>query len=125
MAKTANKVTLRNRRRKRIRKAVRGSQARPRLAVYRSSKHIYAQIIDDDAGATLAAASSRLGDLPAPEEDAGLSGKKAQAWGVGQLVANKAKEAGVSSVIFDRGGFLYHGRIAALADGARAGGLEF
>ena len=125
MANTATKVTLRNRRRKRIRKAIRGSQSRPRLAIYRSTKHIYAQVIDDDAGATLAAASSRYSDLPTPDDDAGLSGKKAQAWGVGQLVAAKAKEAGVSSVIFDRGGFLYHGRVAALADGARAAGLQF
>jgi large subunit ribosomal protein L18 len=125
MAKTANKITLRARRRRRIRGSVRGSESRPRLAVYRSARHIYAQIIDDDAGSTLVAASSRFGELPTPDDDAGLSAKRAQAWGVGQLVAVRAKEAGVSAVIFDRGGFLYHGRVAALADGARAGGLKF
>ncbi len=125
MAKTANKLTLRRRRRSRIRKNLRGSQARPRLAVYRSGKHIYAQLVDDDAGTTLVAASSCHGELPAVPDDAGLTGKKAKAWSVGQLVATRAKEAGVSAVIFDRGGFLYHGRVAALADGARAGGLEF
>jgi large subunit ribosomal protein L18 len=125
MAKTTKKLTLRNRRRTRIRKNLRGSGARPRLAVYRSSNHIYAQVIDDDLGTTLAAASSVRTELPAAPDDSGLSGKQANAWGVGQLIAQAAKGAGVGQVIFDRGGFLYHGRVAALAAGARAGGLEF
>jgi large subunit ribosomal protein L18 len=108
----------RARRHRRVRGRVQGSAARPRLAVFRSSKGIYAQVIDDDAGVTLAAASTlQLG---------GASGTKSdKAAEVGKLVAQRAREAGVAKVVFDRGGYLYHGRVKALADGAREGGLEF
>ena len=110
----------RNRRHLRIRKRVMGTPERPRLAVFRSLSHIYAQVIDDVAGTTLAAAS----DLEANLRQA--DGKKAEvAKQVGTLVAQRAKDAGVSQVVFDRGGFIYHGRIKALADGAREAGLSF
>ena len=99
----------------RVRKKVNGTTERPRLNVYRSNKAIYCQIIDDLKGHTLAAASS-----------VGLTGTKTeQAAAVGKLIAEKAKSAGVESVVFDRGGYLYHGRVKALADGAREGGLQF
>lgn len=102
---------------KRIRRKVSGSLARPRLNVFRSNKSIYAQIIDDIAGNTLAAASSL---------DKTVTGSKSeQAKAVGQLVAERAKAAGITSVVFDRGGYLYHGRVKAVADGAREGGLDF
>jgi large subunit ribosomal protein L18 len=102
---------------KRIRRKVSGSAARPRLNVFRSNKSIYAQIIDDTAGHTLAAASSL---------DKAVTGSKSeQAKAVGQLVAERAKAAGITSVVFDRGGYLYHGRVKAVADGAREGGLDF
>ena len=108
----------RKRRHRRVRGRVHGSAARPRLCVFRSSKGIYAQLIDDDAGVTLAAASTlHLG---------GASGSKSEkAAEVGKLVAQRAREAGIAAVTFDRGGYLYHGRVKALADGAREGGLEF
>jgi len=107
-------------RRYRIRKRVRGGSERPRLSVFRSASHIYAQIIDDTRGATLAAASSRE---PTPAGEA--KNKTAISNAVGKLLAERAKAKGVSKVAFDRGGYLYHGRVKALADGARAGGLEF
>ena len=108
-------------RRYRIRKRVRGSDARPRLSVFRSATHIYAQVIDDRRGRTLAAASSResLGSR------AQGPGRLAVSTAVGKLLAERAREKGVTRVCFDRGGYLYHGRVKALADGARAGGLEF
>jgi large subunit ribosomal protein L18 len=107
-------------RRYRIRKRVVGSTERPRLSVFRSAKHIYAQIIDDLSGSTLAAASSRE-KLSA----AGGAGKTGVSAAVGKLLAQRAKEKGITTVAFDRGGYLYHGRVKALADGARGGGLEF
>jgi large subunit ribosomal protein L18 len=107
------------RRHHRVRKKVRGEADRPRLAVYRSNKHIVAQVIDDRAGRTLAAASTTEADL----KD-GATGNKAAAVKVGQLVAERAKAAGVTKVVFDRGGNLYHGRVAAVADAAREAGLE-
>jgi large subunit ribosomal protein L18 len=108
----------RKRRHRRVRGKVHGSATRPRLCVFRSSKGIYAQVIDDDRGVTLASASTLVLD--------GASGSKSEkAAEVGKLVAQRAREAGVSSVTFDRGGYLYHGRVKALADGAREGGLEF
>ena len=97
-----------------------GTTARPRLAVFRSNKHIVAQVIDDRAGRTLAAASTTETDLKA-----GPTGNKEAAAKVGQLVAERAKAAGVEGVVFDRAGNMYHGRVAALADGAREGGLAF
>ncbi len=108
-------------RRSRIRKRVRGTAERPRLSVFRSARYIYAQIIDDDLGATLVAASSRETGLP-PTEAPGKVGLSAA---VGRLVAQRAKEKGIVRVAFDRGGYLYHGRVKALADGGRAAGLEF
>ena len=108
------------RRHRRVRKHVHGTPQRPRLAVYRSNKHISAQVIDDVAGHTLAAVSTLETDVRALEGD-----KKAKAAKVGELLAVRAREAGVTAVVFDRGGYLYHGRIAALADAAREGGLEF
>ncbi|EIE97427.1 50S ribosomal protein L18 [Saccharomonospora glauca] len=108
------------RRHNRLRKKVNGTPARPRMSVKRSSRHIVVQLIDDLAGHTLASASSLEADVRAVEGD-----KKAKAAKVGELVAARAKAAGISKVVFDRGGNAYHGRIAALADAARKGGLEF
>ena len=113
------KRDARLRRHHRVRKHVRGSAERPRLAVFRSNKHISAQVIDDRSGRTLAAASTHESDLRS-----GSSNKDAAAK-VGQLVAERAKAAGVDKVVFDRGGFLYHGRVAAVAEAARSAGLEF
>lgn len=108
------------RRHTRVRKKVSGTTARPRLVVNRSSRHISAQVIDDSVGRTLASASSMEGDVRALDGD-----KTAKAKAVGELVAGRAKQAGVESVVFDRGGNKYHGRIAALADAARDAGLTF
>ena len=104
----------------RLRRRLTGTTERPRLAVHRSGKHIYAQIIDDVRSVTLASASTLDKDL---RKTSGANLEAAKA--VGALVAERAKKAGVASVVFDRGGFLYHGRIAALADAAREGGLDF
>jgi large subunit ribosomal protein L18 len=103
-----------------VRKKVVGTAARPRLAVFRSNKHISAQVIDDVTGRTLASASSVEGDLRG-----GATGNIDSAKAVGTLLATRAKDAGVGQVVFDRGGYLYHGRVAALADAAREAGLEF
>ena len=116
-----NKHERRRIRRYRIRNKVSGSAARPRLSVFRSSAHIYAQIIDDSTGATLIHASSR-DDVKALVEAKGKVGVSAA---VGKLLAQRAKDKGIAQVAFDRGGYLYHGRVKALADGARAGGLNF
>ena len=116
-----NKYERRRIRRYRIRNKVSGSAARPRLSVLRSSAHIYAQIIDDTTGRTLAQASSR-DDVKAMVEGKGKVGVSAA---VGKLLAQRAQEKGIGLVAFDRGGYLYHGRVKALADGARAGGLNF
>ena len=116
-----NKYERRQIRRYRIRNKVAGSLERPRLSVFRSSAHIYAQIIDDISGATIAHASSR-DDVKSMVEGKGKVGVSAA---VGKLLAQRAKEKGVEKVAFDRGGYLYHGRVKALADGARAGGLNF
>jgi large subunit ribosomal protein L18 len=103
------------RRHRRVRRKLAGTAERPRLAVYRSNRHIYAQLVDDQGARTLAAAS----DL-----DIGDGGKAARAKKVGQALAERAKAAGVGRVVFDRGGRLYHGRVKAVAEGAREGGLE-
>jgi large subunit ribosomal protein L18 len=113
-------LSPRKRRHVRVRAKVSGTAQRPRLNVFRSSAHIYVQLVDDVAGRTLAAAS----DLEAPIREKG-GNKSERASAVGSLIAVRAKEAGISSVVFDRGGFLYHGRIKAVADAAREGGLEF
>jgi large subunit ribosomal protein L18 len=110
----------RARRHFRLRKKISGTPERPRMVVNRSSRHIVVQVIDDLAGHTLVSASSLEADVRAMEGD-----KKARAVKVGQLVAARAKEAGIAKVVFDRGGYDYHGRIAALADAAREAGLEF
>jgi large subunit ribosomal protein L18 len=117
---TKVKQVGRLRRHRRVRKRVTGTAERPRLAVFRSNKHISAQVIDDVGGRTVAAASTVEGDLRAA-----ATGNKDAATTVGRLVAERAKAAGVASVVFDRGGFRYHGRVAALADAAREAGLEF
>ena len=114
-----SKAIIRKRVHKRIRRKVAGSAERPRLAVFRSVKHIYAQVIDDSAGHTVAAASSN--EKSGVKSGGNVAGAKA----VGKLLAERAKEKGVKSVVFDRGGYLYHGRVKALADAAREGGLEF
>ena len=125
MALTPNKrvpgkAAARSRRHIRVRKKVSGSAIRPRLVVTRSSRHMFVQVVDDYAGHTLASASSMEADVRGSESD-----KTAKAREVGRLVATRAKDAGVESVVFDRGGNRYHGRVAALADGAREGGLTF
>ena len=112
------KLTGRARRKLRIRKKVQGTSARPRLAVFRSAKHIYAQAIDDTAGKTLAAASTC-------EKDTGYGGNIKGATEVGKLIAERCRGKGIEKVVFDRGGFKYHGRIKALADAAREAGLKF
>jgi large subunit ribosomal protein L18 len=116
-------LTTRERRHRRVRAKVSGTAMRPRLNVFRSSAHIYAQVIDDSQGHTLVSAS----DLDeAVREKAGEGANKAsRAKAVGEVVAERAQAAGIGSVVFDRGGFLYHGRIKAVADGAREGGLKF
>ncbi len=115
--KTQEKVAARQRRHRRVRKKVIGSAERPRLAVFRSNRHIYAQLIDDVAGRTIASAST-LGVEAAADP-------KEMARTVGRQIAERARAQGVSRVVFDRGGFIYHGRVAALAEGARETGLEF
>jgi len=109
------------RRHRRVRKKIHGTATRPRLAVYRSNKHISVQVIDDDEGRTLAAAST----VEVGQRSEGSGGTVEAASRVGQLVAERANDAGVTTVVFDRGGFAYHGRIAAIADAAREAGLEF
>ncbi len=105
---------------KRIRKKVRGTSARPRLAVFRSLNHIYAQVIDDEKGVTLCAASS-------VEKAAGIGngGNTAAAQVIGRLIAERAREKGITQVVFDRGGYIYHGRVKSLAEAAREAGLQF
>ena len=120
MGKTLKKVLRRSRIRKRLRASVKGTAERPRLAVFRSNKQIYAQLIDDEAGKTLASCSSRQKDLALQP----LS-KVETSRTVGTKLAEVAKGAGISAVVFDRGGYRYHGRVKALAEGAREGGLQF
>jgi large subunit ribosomal protein L18 len=114
-----NKQASRSRRHLRVRKQIQGSAARPRLVVNRSARHIFVQVVDDSIGQTVASASTMEADLRALDGD-----KTAKAKRVGELVAERAKAAGVEAVVFDRGGNRYHGRVAAIADGAREGGLS-
>jgi large subunit ribosomal protein L18 len=116
-------LSPRKRRHVRVRAKVAGTPQRPRLNVYRSSAHIYAQVIDDMAGHTLIAASDLEQEIAERAGDGAT--KTARAKAVGELIAERAKAAGINAVVFDRGGFLYHGRVRAVADGAREGGLEF
>ena len=119
MSSPTSRTAARHKRHERLRLRLSGTAARPRLAVFRSTRHIYAQVIDDSAGTTLAAASSL-------EEDVRASGPKTdKAVDVGRLVAQRAKAAGVERVVFDRAGFRYHGRVRAVAEAAREAGLEF
>ena len=135
----ANQARLR--RHQRVRKRVSGTPARPRLSVFRSANQIYAQVIDDSRGHTLLAAPRAIQSLRrsspparnylkatnAPEAIRGLAANPRiqQAWAVGQLVAQRARAQGIQQIVFDRGGYIYHGRVAALAEGARKGGLDF
>jgi large subunit ribosomal protein L18 len=114
------KTFRRNRIKMRIRKTVHGSSNRPRMSVYRSNRDIYVQLIDDNAGVTLVSASSAIADIR--EQKGAKIDKSAM---VGKLIAKKAKEAGITTVVFDRNGYLYHGRVKSLADAAREGGLIF
>jgi len=120
--KKPDRKTLRAKKRFRVRKKISGSAARPRLNVFRSIQNIYAQIIDDDRGVTLVAASTLSPELKGKLPS---GGNKQAAAAVGELLAKKALEAGIKRVVFDRAGYIYHGRIKALAEAARAGGLEF
>ena len=114
------KSVARKRRHTRVRKRVSGTSVRPRLVVTRSARHMFVQVVDDTAGTTIASASTMEADLRAFDGDKSAKAKK-----VGELLAERAKSAGVEAVVFDRGGNKYHGRVAALADGAREGGLAF
>src|SRR2546425_1596655 len=110
----------RYRRHLRVRKKVCGTAARPRLVVFRSAKHIYAQLVDDGRGVSLAGASDRSDGIQVEGK-----GKVAKSFALGRLIAAKAKEKGITQAMFDRGGYQYHGRVKAVAEGARKGGLEF
>lgn len=116
------KETARKRRHARLRKKVAGSYEKPRLCVYKSLNHIYAQIVDDSKGRTLASASTLDREF---KDKSGHKGNVAMAKSIGQMIASRAVSAGVKRVVFDRGGYKYHGRVKALAEGAREGGLEF
>ena len=120
-----NKNEARQKRHIRVRKRVNGTPTRPRMSVYRSSNNIYVQVIDDLAGRTLAAASSLDAGLRGDKASKSAGGNVEAAKAVGTLIADRAKAAGVTKVVFDRGGYLYHGRVQALADGARENGLDF
>lgn len=120
-----NKNSARQKRHTRVRKRVNGTVERPRLNVYRSANNIYAQIIDDLAAKTLVSASSLDSGLRGEKNARSIGGNVEAAKKVGALVAERAKAAGVTKVVFDRGGYLYHGRVQALADAARENGLEF
>lgn len=120
MSKTSTSVLRRQKLKWRIRKKVNGVADRPRLSVFRSNKEIYAQLVDDTKGVTLASVSTRNKDF------ASLTGTKSEkAKAIGKAIAEKAKALGIETIVFDRGGYLYHGRVKALADGAREGGLKF
>jgi len=121
VSRATTRVAARKRRHSSIRLTVEGNAARPRLAIFRSLNHIYAQVIDDQRGATLAAAST----LDAAAKGDAKMTKVQEAAAVGTLIGERAKAAGVAQVVFDRAGFRYHGRLKALADAARAAGLEF
>jgi len=121
MTKTDAKAVARQKRVKRIRKKISGTAECPRLRVFKSSKHMYAQLIDDESAATIVAASTLSEEIKA----AGIKGKKEQARKVGESLAVLAKSKGLTRVVFDRGGYIYHGRVKEVAEGARAGGLEF
>ena len=116
---SSNRAIARRRRHYRVRKSVHGTGNRPRLSVFRSNKHIYAQVIDDDSGTTIASASSKESAVKGDTLTVDVASK------VGELVGARAKDAGITTVVFDRGGFKYHGRVQALAEAAREAGLDF
>lgn len=121
MSQTNPRAVARLKRQARIRKKIKGTSQRPRLSVFRSARHVYAQIVDDTAGTTLVTASTvekTFKEQPEPEN------KKSAATQIGKLIAQRALDKGIKKVVFDRNGFLYHGRVKALSDGAREGGLE-
>jgi len=122
MGKLDPKVKARIKRKQRIRKKIFGTSDRPRLSVFRSSRHIYAQLIDDTSGQTVLAASTLE---PSVREQGGFKDKTAAAVHIGKVVAERALEKGIEKVVFDRNGFLYHGRVKALSEGAREAGLKF
>lgn len=122
MSSTNPRSAARIKRKARIRKKIKGTNERPRLSVFRSARHMYAQLVDDTAGNTLAAASSVEKIF---KEQPAFADKAAAAGYVGQMIAERAKAKGIQKVVFDRNGFLYHGRIKALSEGARKAGLEF
>lgn len=121
MPNTSRKTVARLRRKKHIRKTISGNEIRPRLCVFRSLNHIYAQVIDDETGKTLVSASSLKLSLP----DGATGGNREGAKAVGQALGEAARAKNIDKVVFDRNGYLYHGRVAALADGAREAGLQF
>ena len=121
--KVRKALTTRERRHRRVRAKVSGTPLRPRLNIFRSAQHIYAQVIDDERSHTLVAVGTLEPAVKARITDGMTKVEKARL--IGQIVAERAKEAGITQVVFDRGGFLYHGRVQALADGAREGGLDF
>ncbi len=122
MRKSKTAVAARVRRHQRVRRKIRGTAARPRLCVFRSLSHIYVQVIDDDAGRTLTAASDRENDLASQSNG---KTKTAVAGLVGRLIGQRARQKGIEKVVFDRGGYRFHGRVKALADAAREAGLRF
>ncbi len=122
MIKKASKAEIRHKKHRRLRHHLNGTAAIPRLAVFRSNKHMYAQIIDDTAGKTLVSASTLQKDVKAELEN--TDDVKAAAY-LGAVIGRKAREAGIESVVFDRGGYIYHGKVKALADAAREAGLKF
>lgn len=123
MKKTAKRLTARKQRQSRVRRKISGTETRPRLVVFRTSNHIYVQAIDDEACATLAAAGTT--EKVIKESIKGHTGNKAAASIVGKMIAERLLQKSISSVVFDRGGFLYHGRVQALAEAAREAGLKF
>ena len=122
MNSVTQRKTLRLKRKKRIRKNINGTPDRPRMSVFRSAKHIYTQIVDDTQGITLVSASTTEKEV---REQQKFENKTAAALFIGQLIAERAAEKGIKSVVFDRNGFLYHGRVKAVTDGARKAGLDF
>lgn len=122
MIRKVSRAEVRQKKHRRMRNRIAGTAARPRLAVFRSNKHMYAQIIDDAAGHTLVSASTLQKDVSA---DLDKTNDVAAAAHLGEVIGKKAVEAGITEVVFDRGGYLYHGKVKALADGARSAGLKF
>ena len=122
MGSTIKKRAMHIKRKKRIRRKVQGTPQRPRLTVFRSARHIYAQIIDDNSGKTLAAASTMEKDI---RDQSKFDNKVAAAGEIGKLIAQRAAGKGITTVVFDRNGYMYHGRVRAVSDGARKNGLDF